>query len=60
MKIVEYKMVTGNAAEDFNKRINNLLSQGWELRGLTRFISGGRVDDLFYQEMVKCESEDRG
>jgi hypothetical protein len=60
MKIVEYKMVTGNSAEDFNKRINILLSQGWELRGLTRFISGGRSEDVFYQEMVKCEAEDKG
>jgi hypothetical protein len=59
MKIIEYKMVTGNSAEDFNKRINGLLSQGWELRGLTR-ISGGKADDLFFQEMVKCESEDKG
>ena len=59
MKIKEYKLVAElKDWNEFNNKINNLLSEGWELKGDT-FIKRIEPFTWFYQVMVLPEYEEK-
>lgn len=55
-KITEYHLVVGSESKDLNLRVNEKLSEGFELYG-NPFISFNTSSPLLYQPMVKNEYE---
>ena len=56
---VEYKLCTAEKAEDLNKQVNQLLTEGWALYG-GPFVSTSGNTQMFCQALTKSPTKVAG
>ncbi len=52
-KIIDYKLVVNGESKELNKKVNELLHDGWELRSHLDSSQLGGIGESWYQVMVK-------